>query len=146
MNAVVKTLMKTTLPIVGTAPGQQDQRCKSVMTIKVQIQGCSARIALSGRFDFQMWRDFKNAYAPLLDNTVVSEIRIEMSKLDSLDSYALGMLILLNERAKAANKTIVLLIVSGLVSHMLELANLHKIFSVKQAGAEDRGLTFGNQS
>ena len=103
------------------------------MAINIQIKDASARIIMSGRFDFQVHREFKDAYAPLLENTAVREIGVEMSKVDYLDSSALGMLMLLNERAKAANKPISLLNTSGVVSQVLEVANFSKIFSIKNA-------------
>jgi len=98
----------------------------------MQILGHSARIAVSGRFDFQVHRDFKDAYTPLLDNAAVSEIEIEMSKVDYLDSAALGMLLLLSERAHAANKPVALANANGTVSRVLEIANFSKIFNVKR--------------
>lgn len=101
------------------------------MTIKVQIHDHAARIVMSGRFDFQVHRDFKDAYTPLLDNTEVHEIEVEMSGLAYMDSAALGMLILLNERAKAVNKMIALLNTSGMVSQMLEVANFNRMFNIK---------------
>lgn len=101
------------------------------MAIHVQIHDRLAQIAMSGRFDFQVHRDFKDAYTPLLENTAVSEIEVEMSKVDYLDSSALGMLMLLNERAKAANKPVALLNTSGVVSQVLEVANFSKIFNIK---------------
>ena len=103
------------------------------MAINVQIHDRSARIAMSGRFDFQVHRDFKDAYTPLLDNAAVHEIEVEMSKVDYLDSSALGMLMLLNERAMAANKSVALLNTSGVVSQVLEVANFSKIFNIKHA-------------
>ena len=103
------------------------------MAINVQIKDASARIIMSGRFDFQVHREFKDAYAPLLENSAVREIGVEMSKVDYLDSSALGMLMLLNERAKAVNKPISLLNTSGVVSQVLEVANFSKIFSIKNA-------------
>jgi len=102
------------------------------MAINVQIHDRSARIAMSGRFDFQVHRDFKDAYTPLLDNAAVHEIEVEMSKVDYLDSSALGMLMLLNERAMAANKSVALLNTSGVVSQVLEVANFSKIFNIKR--------------
>ena len=66
------------------------------MAINVQVQDHMARINMFGRFDFQVHREFKDAYTPLLDNNAVREIEIEMSKVDYLDSSALGMLMLLN--------------------------------------------------
>ena len=102
------------------------------MAINVQIHDRSARIAMSGRFDFQVHRDFKDAYTPLLDNAAVHEIEVEMSKVDYLDSSALGMLMLLNERAMAANKSVALLNTSGVVSQVLEVASFSKIFNIKR--------------
>ena len=101
------------------------------MTINVQIHDHSARIAMSGRFDFQVHREFKDAYTPLLDNAAAHEIEVEMSKLSYMDSSALGMLILLKERACAANKTVLLLNTSGVVSQLLEVANFGKIFTIR---------------
>ena len=104
------------------------------MSIDVQIRGHSARIAVSGRFDFQLHRDFKDAYTPLLDNAAASEIELEMSKVDYMDSAALGMLLLLSERAHAANKPVVLVNVSGTVLRVLEIANFIRIFDIKRMG------------
>jgi len=104
------------------------------MSISVQILDRAGRIAMYGRFDFQVHREFKEAYTPLLDNPVVHEIEIEMSKVDYLDSSALGMLMLLNERARAVNKPVALLNTSGVVSQVLGVANFSKIFNIKQVG------------
>jgi len=104
------------------------------MAINVQILGNVARIDMYGRFDFQVHREFKDAYTPLLDNSAVREIEIEMSRVDYLDSSALGMLMLLNERAKAASKPVTLLNTSGVVSQVLGVANFSKIFNIKQVG------------
>jgi len=103
------------------------------MAINVQILDKAARINMFGRFDFQVHREFKEAYTPLLDNPVVKEIEVEMSKVDYLDSSALGMLMLLNERARTVNKPITLLNTSGVVSQVLAVANFSKIFNIKQA-------------
>lgn len=104
-----------------------------IMAINVQILDRAGRINMYGRFDFQVHREFKEAYTPLLDNPAVREIEVEMSKVDYLDSSALGMLMLLNERAKAVNKPVTLLNTSGVVSQVLGVANFSKIFNIKQA-------------
>lgn len=103
------------------------------MAINVQILDHAARINMQGRFDFQVHREFKEAYMPLLDNPAVREIEVEMSRVDYLDSSALGMLMLLNERAKAVNKPVALLNTSGVVSQVLEVANFSKIFNIRHA-------------
>lgn len=103
------------------------------MGINIQVRDRSACITMSGRFDFEVHRDFKNAYMTLLNNAAVHGIEIEMSKVDYLDSAALGMLLLLHERAKEANKPVVLLNASGVALQVMEVANFSKIFTVKNA-------------
>lgn len=103
------------------------------MAISVQIRENVARISMSVRFDFQAHREFKEAYAPLMDIANVREVEVEMSKVEYLDSSALGMLMLLNERAKTANKSVTLLSPSEVVAQVLEVANFGKIFNIKYA-------------
>lgn len=115
------------------------------MAINVRVHDHSARIAMSGRFDFQVHRNFKDAYMPLLGDAGLHEIEIEMSKVDYIDSSALGMLVLLNDRAKEANKSVALLNASDAVSQLLEVANFSQIFSIRHAasfnteGSKNRG-------
>jgi len=90
---------------------------------------------MSGHFDFHIHREFKGTYMPLIENAAVREIEIEMDKLDYLDSSALGMLMLLNERAKSCNKSVALLNASGVVSQMLEVSNFGKIFRITHKSA-----------
>lgn len=102
------------------------------MAIDVQISGSVARIQMSGQFNFQVHRVFKDTYAALLENAAIKEIEVEMDKLDYIDSSALGMLMLLNERARSANKSISLLNPSGVVMQVLEVANFGRIFNIRQ--------------
>lgn len=101
------------------------------MSISVHIRDAVARIAMSGRFDFQVHREFKEAYSALLVNAAVREIEVDLNKVDYLDSSALGMLILLNERSKEAKKGVALINNSSIVGQVLEVANFGKIFSIK---------------
>jgi anti-anti-sigma factor len=100
------------------------------MTLQTQIQDNVGRIVMKGRFEFKVHKKFKEAYSGLFDNEAVRVIEIEMSKLYYLDSSALGMLMLLNERAKSANKTISLVNPSGLVEQVLEVANFNRLFNI----------------
>ena len=103
------------------------------MSIIVNICDSVARVSMSGRFDFHVHREFKDVYTALLVNDAVCEIEVEMSDVDYLDSSALGMLILLNERAKEAKKSITLLNASSVVAQVLDVANFSKIFNIKNA-------------
>jgi len=101
------------------------------MAIDVQVMDSVGRIVMSGRFDFQIHREFKDAYSKLIVNSAVRQIEIEMSRLDYLDSSALGMLMLLNERVGAANKTVMLVNPSKAVNQVLEVANFNRLFTIK---------------
>jgi len=103
------------------------------MGINVQIRDSVARITMSGRFDFQLHRDFKEAYTPVIEISNIRAIDIEMSQLSHLDSSALGMLMLLNERAKVTNKSLTLLNPSGVVSQALKIACFGRLFKIKHA-------------
>jgi len=105
------------------------------MAINVQLYKHSVRVVMTGRFDFLVHRNFKDAYMPLLGNAAFHEIEIEMSKVDYIDSSALGMLALLNDRAKAANQTVALHNPSSAVQQLLEIANFDKIFSIRHAAS-----------
>ncbi|MES1981833.1 MAG: STAS domain-containing protein [Pseudomonadota bacterium] len=103
------------------------------MSIDTQVQGNAGCIAMAGRFDLQVHRQFREAYTQLLDNVAVHQIELELSRVTYLDSSALGMLMLLNERAHAAKKSVTLLNASGVVLQVLEVANFGKIFTIRNA-------------
>lgn len=88
-------------------------------------------LSISGRFDFIVHREFKKHYTALLGNAEIREIEINMRSVEYIDSAALGMLMLLKERAGAINKSVVLSNPSGNVSNLLEVANFNKIFPIR---------------
>lgn len=100
------------------------------MSIHTQLQGDKGRITISARFDSSHYQHFKSAYAPLLDNHAVQRIEIDISQVDYLDSGALGMLVLLNESARNASKSISLISLPGSVANVLKIANVDKLFSI----------------
>ncbi len=100
------------------------------MSISTDIRGDVARISISGRFDFQVHRDFKASYTPSLENAAVNEIKIELGDVVYLDSSALGMMMLLRERAQAAGKTVVLVRPNPAIVQILDIANFNKLFKI----------------
>lgn len=102
------------------------------MTISTRVNRQLGSIRIYGKFDFHAYREFKSACTDVLSNPAIHEIEVEMQHLDYLDSAALGMLVLLRERARAANKSIVLSNPSGRISKLLEFANFDKVFSMRR--------------
>lgn len=100
------------------------------MQINTVTTDGKAVLKLNGRFDFHSHRDFRTAYEHALDDAGVQAIVIDFQEVDYLDSSALGMLLLLREKAEAAGKSVALVSLQGMVKQVLEIANFGKLFSV----------------
>lgn len=101
------------------------------MLINQKIDGNSARLSLEGRFDFHSHRDFRTAYEAVLGQDGVRDIIIDFGRVDYLDSSALGMLLLLREKAEAGGRKVRLANLSGSVKQVLEIANFGKLFAIE---------------
>lgn len=105
------------------------------MTISAKTCRETGYIDFFGSFDFRVHREFKQAYMALLANPAIHEIQIGMQHLQSLDSAALGMLMLLRERAGECGKRIILCFPSEAVFKVLDVANFDKLFEIRKRGA-----------
>ena len=85
---------------------------------------------LTGRFDFNDHRVFKAAYEPVLQQDGVSVLEFDLSGVDYVDSSALGMLMLMRERAEAAGKRVELKKPNPTVRQILDIANFAKLFTI----------------
>jgi anti-anti-sigma factor len=103
----------------------------TVMQTLVQTDGGIARILLRGRFDFGSHREFKTSYEAPLGAAGVDELHIDMGGVEYLDSSALGMLLILKERAGATNKRVAITNCRGAVRQVLDIANFSKLFQIK---------------
>lgn len=101
------------------------------MQIASQMDDARAVLSLNGRFDFHSHRDFRMAYEAALEAGAVREIEINFAGVDYLDSSALGMLLLLREKAESLGKHVVLAGLRGTVKQVLDIANFGKLFAVK---------------
>ena len=99
------------------------------MDVTVQLSGEQAVIRIRGRFEFSGYRDFRDAldraFAPPARDVV-----IDLSSTDYIDSSALGMLLIAQDRAKSVKRKIILSGSRGAVHEVLEVANLHKRFAM----------------
>jgi len=101
------------------------------MQTQVRTSAGVARIALQGRFDFCAHREFKTSYEAPLSATDVRELEIDMGGVEYLDSSALGMLLILKERAGATNKRVAITNCRGAVKQVLDIANFSKLFPIR---------------
>ncbi|MCB1900136.1 STAS domain-containing protein [Cognatazoarcus halotolerans] len=87
-------------------------------------------IRLNGRFDFNAHRDFREAVETALASSGNGVLKVDLENVAYLDSSALGMLLMLRDKARTASRTVVLSQAKGSVRQVLEIANFAKLFSI----------------
>jgi len=86
-------------------------------------------IVLQGRFDFNAHREFREAVDQAVKEAA-REVHVDLAGVDYLDSSALGMLLMLRDRAKGAGKEVALANARGSVKQVIDIANFGKLFSL----------------
>ena len=87
------------------------------------------RIALAGRFDFSSHREFRAVTEQLFARGTAT-MEIDLGAVTYLDSSALGMLLMLRDKARTAHCELVLTHCSAPVRQVLEVANFQKLFKI----------------
>lgn len=100
------------------------------MQISSRINDGVAVLSLSGRFDFNTHRTFRDGYESLINTPGVKSLDIDLAAVDYLDSSALGMLLLAKERTSTLNIRLRLTSCQGTVKQILDIANFGKIFTL----------------
>ena len=97
------------------------------MQASVSVADGKAVVKLQGRFDFNAHREFREVVDKAMEGSA-SEVLVDLAGVDYLDSSALGMLLMLRDKAKTANRAVALTQGSGAVKQVLDIANFGKLF------------------
>lgn len=100
------------------------------MSIHSHIANQKATITLVGRFDFTLHKEFRETTQRLLQDNDLREIEINLRDVDYLDSSALGILLLLKDRASQKGASIGITGCRDNIRQILEIANFNKLFSI----------------
>lgn len=100
------------------------------MQASVSSAGGRAVIRLQGRFDFNAHREFREAIDTVLGDAASHQAVVDLGDVDYLDSSALGMLLMLRDKAKGAGKAVSLANAKGAVKQVLDIANFGKLFAM----------------
>ena len=76
------------------------------MDVKVQVSGEKATLSLSGRFDFTAHKEFRQYADRTVQNNEITGVEVDLSGVEYLDSSALGMLLLLKEKAEKSQQSV----------------------------------------
>jgi anti-anti-sigma factor len=99
--------------------------------VKFNISGDIATFSLQGRFDFSQYALFKEEQARALDKAEVKHIVLDFGGLDYLDSAALGILLVLLDKAKEQNQTVTIKRAKGVVREILQVAHFERMFKIE---------------
>ena len=99
-------------------------------TVSNHVNDNKGILSLKGRFDFSIHRDFRSGYENILKTSGLREIDVDLHGVDYIDSSALGMLLLLREKAMAQNVQMKLLSPQDSVRQVLEVANFGRLFNI----------------
>ncbi len=100
------------------------------MDIRQQKDGNVGALILSGRFDFNSHRAFKDSYSGFLSDAELKTLEIDLANVSYIDSSALGMLLMLRERSDSVGKKVVLRNPNEVVVQILDIANFNKLFPI----------------
>ena len=94
------------------------------MSIKFTAHEGQAKISVSDNFSFPVHREFRKACDEALEIEGNTEIVVDLGGVRYMDSAALGMLLVLRERAIAQGKAVVLDHSTGTIRQVPAILNL----------------------
>ena len=100
------------------------------MQLKVIQENNLATLYLGGSFEFADHHVFQKSCLRLLKKPKINILEIDLSKINHIDSAALGMLLLLREHTRDSGKAIRLINPSTFVSQVFDLTNFELMFEV----------------
>jgi anti-anti-sigma factor len=90
----------------------------------------SYTIKLSGDFLFDTHPEFRAAYKEALLVPKIEKIFVDLHDVTRIDSSALGMLLILRDKATAQKTSVTLLNPPATVWNVLQIANFNKLFNI----------------
>jgi len=100
------------------------------LTTQQSNDGKTITLHISGRFDFSVHQEFRQAYEQT--SPVGTEFIIDMSDTEYMDSSALGMLLLLREHAGGDHANVKLINTRKEIRDILKIANFHNMFEIRE--------------
>lgn len=95
------------------------------------LPSTTAVVSLHDRFGFDQFAEFREAYGAHLEDAAVREIVVDLSGVDYMDSAALGMLLLLKEKARVVGKIVVIANAKGFVRELLTSMKFETLFTMR---------------
>lgn len=102
---------------------------KTAVHIELNTLGNITTLALHGRFVFESHRAFRGAVERAVRETGET-IDVDLAAVEHLDSAGLGMLLVLNDKARAVGKRVALSNSQGEVRDLLDVTRMERNFVI----------------
>ena len=96
---------------------------------EISSDGRVVQIYVEGRFDYKLSQQFRDAYRKVPDFYGIT-FQIDLSSASSIDSSALGMMLLLREYAADKGSSVIISSPSDQVDQLLKVANFEQLFII----------------
>ncbi len=98
------------------------------ISTKLSADQNTVTIAIDGKFDFNVHKDFRRAYQQVDGDD--ARYVIDMSRVTYMDSSALGMLLILREKAGGDDGEVTIQNCNEEITRILTVSNFHKLFKI----------------
>lgn len=88
----------------------------------------NTNILLPNRFDYGYHKEFQRLCEESIESELCKSIVLDFSRVEYLDSAALGMMMMWQKRAMTSNKKMMIKGAKGATAQILEMANMKRIF------------------
>jgi anti-anti-sigma factor len=82
------------------------------------------------RFDFSYHKQFTEQYQNILEQAGITKIALDFSRVNYLDSSALGMMVLFQKKAKSKNINVRISGAKESAREILTIANFDRLFEI----------------
>lgn len=98
------------------------------LSAQVSSDGRTCTIKVSGRFDFNLHREWRTAYEAITPNE--TSVVIDLRETEYIDSSALGMLLLLRDHMGKGQAEVNIIGCNADIRKVLTIANFHHLFKM----------------
>ncbi|MFC3531080.1 STAS domain-containing protein [Vogesella facilis] len=100
------------------------------MPLSYQIRDTEASISIRGQFDFSLHGDFRAASRAIMASPAVQCVDINLQDTETLDSSALGMLLVLREQLSRHQVKLLITHARPGIRQILAIARFEKFFQI----------------
>jgi HptB-dependent secretion and biofilm anti anti-sigma factor len=100
------------------------------MPVTLSLQNGNCTLFISGKFTFDIHRQFRQYSEQALDDPDCKQLDMDLSAVEYLDSSALGMLLLVKEKAASQGKKVRLKNATGTPLQILRTVKFDELFEL----------------